>query len=89
MLMRARQKKRRRKEVESLEEKPNDVVTDLGRNVTNFKLGGGFKYFSFSPLFGEDSHFDDHIFQRGWFNHQVVYYNPHIAVWYYPHNYIT
>ena len=21
-------------------------------------LGGGFKYFSFSPLFGEDSHFD-------------------------------
>ena len=22
------------------------------------KLGGGFKYFSFSPLFGEDSHFD-------------------------------
>jgi len=22
------------------------------------QLGGGFKYFSFSPLFGEDSHFD-------------------------------
>ena len=22
------------------------------------KLGGGFKYFLFSPLFGEDSHFD-------------------------------
>ena len=21
-------------------------------------LGGGFKYFLFSPLFGEDSHFD-------------------------------
>ena len=29
------------------------------------ELGGGFKYFSFSPLFGEDSQFDDHIFQRG------------------------
>ena len=33
-------------------------------------LGGGFKHFLFSPLFGEDSHFDDHIFQMGWFNHQ-------------------
>ena len=22
------------------------------------KLGGGFQYFLFSPLFGEDSHFD-------------------------------
>ena len=22
------------------------------------RLGGGFKYFLFSPLFGEDSHFD-------------------------------
>jgi len=34
-------------------------------------LGGGFKHFLFSPLFGEDSHFDDDIFQRGWFNHQL------------------
>ena len=25
-----------------------------------------------SPLFGEDSHFDEHIFQMGWFNHQLV-----------------
>ena len=25
-------------------------------------LGGGFKYFLFSPLFGEDSHFDYLIF---------------------------
>ena len=33
-------------------------------------LGGGFKYFLFSPLFGEDSQFDEHIFQMGWFNHQ-------------------
>ena len=24
----------------------------------------------FSLLFGEDSHFDEHIFQMGWFNHQ-------------------
>ena len=26
--------------------------------VVCIKLGGGFKYFLFSPLFGEDSHFD-------------------------------
>ena len=37
----------------------------------NTWLGGGFKYFLFAPLFGEDSHFDEHIFQRGWFNHQL------------------
>ena len=37
----------------------------------NGKLGGGFEYFFFSPLFGEDSQFDEHIFQRGWFNHQL------------------
>ena len=24
-------------------------------------LGGGFKYFLFSPLSGEDSHFDEHF----------------------------
>jgi len=34
-------------------------------------LGGGFKYFLFSPLLGEDSQFDEHIFQKGWFNHQL------------------
>ncbi len=28
------------------------------------------KHFLFSSLFGEDSHFDEHIFQMGWFNHQ-------------------
>ena len=28
-------------------------------------LGGGFKYFSFSPLFGEMIQFDEHIFQMG------------------------
>ena len=32
-------------------------------------LGCGFKHFSCSPLLGEDSHFDEHIFQMGW-NHQ-------------------
>ena len=28
------------------------------------------KYFLCSPLPGEDSQFDEHIFQMGWFNHQ-------------------
>ena len=45
-------------------------------------LGGGFKYFLFSPLFGEDSHFDEHIFQRGWFNHQLdVHFRGFLANW--------
>ena len=26
----------------------------------------------FTPKIGEDSPFDDHIFQLGWFNHQPV-----------------
>ena len=34
-------------------------------------LGGGFKYFLFSPLPGEMIQFDEHIFQMGWFNHQL------------------
>ncbi len=33
-------------------------------------LGGGFKYFSFSPLW-EDFQFDSY-FSDGWFNHQLV-----------------
>ena len=31
---------------------------DPGSPSENGNLGGGFKYFLFSPLFGEDSHFD-------------------------------
>ena len=42
---------------------------------TTNDLGGEWwwqlKYVLLSPLFGEDSHFDEHIFQRGW-NHQLV-----------------
>ena len=30
------------------------IVTEETKQI----LGGGFKYFLFSPLFGEDSHFD-------------------------------
>ena len=38
----------------------------------NGDLGGVFKYFLFSHLFGEDEPILTHIFQRGWFNHQLV-----------------
>jgi len=34
-------------------------------------LGGSFKYFLFSPAFGEDEPILTHVFQRGWFNHQL------------------
>ena len=38
----------------------------------NFVLGGGFKDFLFfTPKLGEMIQFDEHIFQRGWFNHQL------------------
>ena len=36
------------------------------------EVGGGFKHFLFSSLLGGDSHFDEHSFQMGWFNHQLV-----------------
>ena len=41
------------------------------KKSTDLKLAGGFKYFSCLTLLGEDSHFDEHIFQLGW-NHQLV-----------------
>jgi len=28
--------------------------------------------FGFPPYFGQDAHFDEHIFQMGWFSHQPV-----------------
>ena len=43
------------------EEEDNDDEEDDEED----KLGGGFKYFLCSPLFGEAFQFDDHIFQMG------------------------
>ena len=37
-----------------------------------YSLGGGFNHVWYSSLLGEDSQFDEHIFQLGWFNHQPV-----------------
>ena len=38
----------------------------------NENLGGGFKhFFIFTPKIGEMIQFDEHIFQMGWFNHQL------------------
>ena len=47
----------------------NSLKTN-GRSLTNC---GGFKVFLFSPLQkGKDSHFDECIFQMGWFDHQLA-----------------
>ena len=43
------------------------------------ELGGGFKYFLFSPLPGEMIQFDEHIFQMGWFNHQLGFQLRHVS----------
>ena len=49
-----------------------------GRDVVpmNTKLGGGFKHVvSFHPdPWGNDPVIDEHIFQRGWSNHQLETY---------------
>ena len=40
-------------------------------------LDGSFKYFLFSSLiWGNDPKFDEHIFQMGWFNHQLALKTP-------------
>ena len=44
------------------------------QNLGSGFLVGGFEYFLCSPLPGERIQFDEHIFQRGWFNHQQVLY---------------
>ena len=44
------------------------MLISLSFTISFNLLGGGF---IFTPiLYGEDSHFDEHIFQMGWFNHQ-------------------
>ena len=42
------------------------------KKVPHTRLGGGFQYFLCSSLFGEMIQFDVHMFQMGWFNHQLV-----------------
>ena len=48
-----------------------EVRVTVGSAVHWAREVGGFKYFVFSPLLGEDFQFDEHIFQMGWFNHQL------------------
>ncbi len=51
-------------------------MTNFNRQTLNpqtFKLGGGLKrFFMFTPSPGEMIQFDEHIFEMGWFNHQLV-----------------
>ena len=44
----------------------------MGKPLKITILGGDLKHFLFTPLPGEMIQFDVHIFQRGWFNHQLV-----------------
>lgn len=48
-----------------------------------YQLDGGFNFFFeiFSPILGKWSNFDDHIFQRVWFNHQ----QETVVIWFIPH----
>ena len=42
--------------------------------LINVILAGWFQIcYIFTPKLGEDSQFDEHIFQMGWFNHQPEY----------------
>ena len=50
---------------------PFFLVGGWNQNHLRIDLGGGFKYFFCSTLFGEDSHFHYNIFQMGW-NHQLL-----------------
>ena len=55
--------------------KRKNIVNDSGSTIGDASklfiscnyasLGGGFKYFLFSPLLGENFQFDEHIFQMG------------------------
>ena len=47
-------------------------ISAVHRDSRMVRLGGGFKYFLFSPLSGEMIQFDEHTFQTGWFNHQLI-----------------
>ena len=44
---------------------PGKTRTEPNKTYQKQNLGGGFIYFLSSPLFGEDSHFEKHIFQMG------------------------
>ena len=61
-------------EVSAVFEEVRVLAEHLGSNCSSKAwLGGGFKYFLFSPLPGEMIRFDEHIFQMGW-SHQLVDY---------------
>ena len=47
------------------------LVKKHHKGLKNNSLGG-FIFFWFLPLPGEMIQFDEHIFQMGWFNHQLV-----------------
>ena len=52
-------------------EQPREKLDGVDLTTKEQYLAGGFKHFLFSPLPGEMIQFDEHIFQMGWFNHQL------------------
>ena len=50
---------------------PKKSVRNLLRIAKKVARWWFYFYFLFSPLLGEDFHFDEHIFQMGWFNHHL------------------
>ena len=54
--------------------KPHEQMDDLGVPLfLDTHLGGGFRYFwNVQPYLGNDPIWLAHIFQMGWFNHQLV-----------------
>ena len=58
-----------RRKLEFTSPSENSIDGQSGE-TQSFWMDGDFKYCLFSSLLGEDSHFDEHIFQRGW-NHEL------------------
>ena len=53
------------------------LISSIGKNPEEMRisgLGGGFPnvFYVHPETWGRWTHFDEHIFQRGWFNHQPV-----------------
>ena len=49
---------------------PWDFFTPIYKPLYNL-VGGNSNVFYVQPFLGKMNHFDEHIFQLGWFNHQL------------------
>ena len=59
----------------------HEIIACVNNLCSIADLGGGFKHFSCSPLFGEMIPFDEY-FQMGWFNqHLAMHRLPDVFFW--------